>query len=61
MKPGIIERALQLAPECVSVSEVQRRLRAEGYIQIEQHLAGRFIRQQILERLIPTDKKRRIR
>lgn len=61
MKPHIIERALELAPECVSVTDVKRRLKAEGYIQIEEHLAGRLTRQQIIERLLPNDKKRRIR
>ena len=61
MKPGIIERALELAPECVSVSDVKRKLKAEGYTQIEEHLAGRMIRTQIVERLRPGDKKRRVR
>ena len=41
MKAGIIERALELAPECLSVSEVKRKLKAEGYSQIEEHLAQR--------------------
>lgn len=61
MKPSIIERALELAPECASVTEVKARLKAEGYIQIDAHLTGRFIRQQITERLLPSAKKRRVR
>ena len=61
MKPGLIERALELAPECLSVSEVKRKLKAEGYSQIEEHLAGRLIKAQIVERLIPNEKKRRVR
>lgn len=61
MKAGIIERALELAPECLSVSEVKRKLKAEGYSQIEEHLAGRLIKAQIVERLLPNEKKRRVR
>ena len=61
MEPGIIERALELAPECATITQVKHKLKAEGYAQIEAHLSGRFIRQQISERLIPTGKKRRIR
>ena len=61
MKPHIIERALALAPECTSVTDVKRRLKNEGYTQIEEHLTGRLTRQQIIERLVPNDKKRRIR
>jgi hypothetical protein len=60
-RPTIIQRALELAPECVSVSEVKRRLKAEGYIQIDAHLSGRLTRQQIIERLLPSDKQRRVR
>ena len=58
---GIIERAMELASECGSVSEVMRRLKAEGYTQVEAHLSGRLIRQQIIQRLLPSDIKRRIR
>lgn len=58
---GIIERALELAPECGSVAEVMRKLRTEGYSQIDAHLSGRLIRKQIIERLTPSDKKRRVR
>ena len=58
---GIIERALVLAPECDSVAEVRRMLRTEGYTQVDAHLSGRLIRKQIIERLAPSDKKRRIR
>ena len=55
MKASIIERALDLAPKCVSVSEVKRKLQAEGYDQIDAHLSGRLIRQQIIQRLQPSD------
>ena len=59
--PSVIERALHLATESESLKEVERKLKREGYEFVEQHLRGRFIRQQINERLIPGDKKRRIR
>jgi len=59
--PGIIERAVELAPECVSVTQVKGKLKAEGYAQIDAHLGGRLIHQQVMERLLPSDKKRRIR
>ena len=52
---------MQLATESESLKEVERKLKQEGYEFVEQHLRGRFIRQQINERLIPGDKKRRIR
>ena len=59
--PNIIERAFELAPECASVSEVRSKLKTEGYSQIEAHLSGRMIRGQIVQRLLPNDKKRRVR
>ena len=58
--PGVIERALQLATESQSLNEVERKLKQEGYEFVEQHLRGRFIRQQIIERLIPSGRKHRI-
>jgi hypothetical protein len=61
MKPGIIERALELAPECDSVLQLRQKLRAEGYEQVDQYLAGKSFKKQIVERLMPTDKKRRVR
>jgi hypothetical protein len=60
-KPRIIERALELAAECKTVAEVKRKLKAERYERIDEHLAGRQIRGQITERLLPSDKKRRVR
>ena len=58
---GILERALELAVDSASVGEVKQKLKAEGYEQIDAHLSGRLIRRQIIERLSPSDKKRRIR
>lgn len=59
--PHIIERALQLAPESLSVDEVRRKLKSEGYSQVAEHLTGRLIRSQIVERLQSNGKIRRIR
>jgi hypothetical protein len=47
----IIERAFQLAAESASVEEVKRKLRREGYFQVEAHLSGRQIRAEITNRL----------
>ena len=48
---NIIERAFQLAAESVSVDEVKRKLRREGYFNVEAHLSGRQIRSEIMQRL----------
>ena len=60
---GVVERALAIAPHCNSVREVKSKLKELGYSthEIELHLAGRLIRSQIVERLLPSDKKRRVR
>ena len=60
-RPGVIERALALAPECNSVAEITRKLKAEGYDQVDHHLVGRTLRRQLVERLMPSHKKRRVR
>jgi hypothetical protein len=49
----IIERAFQLAAESGSVDEVKRKLRREGYFQVEAHLSGRQIRAEVAQRLNP--------
>ena len=48
---NIIERAFQLAGECVSIDELKRRLMREGYLQVNAHLSGRQIRKDLLPRL----------
>jgi len=48
---GIIERAYQIAGECVSVDEVQRRLHREGYFNVQAHLHGRHIRGELMRLL----------
>jgi hypothetical protein len=59
--PSVIERALQLATESQSFNEVERKLLREGYEAVVQHLRGRVIRRQIVARLMPSEKKRRVR
>jgi hypothetical protein len=50
---NIIERAFALAAECGSIDEVKQRLKREGYLQVEAHLAGRQIRSELVRRLSP--------
>ena len=50
---NIIERAFELAPQCGSVSEVRQILVREGYFNVEAHLTGRQIQQDIRSRLNP--------
>ena len=58
---NIILRAYELAAESQSVPEVARKLKAEGYTQVDAHLSGKLLRSQIVQRLVPTGKKRRVR
>lgn len=51
MERNVIERAFELAPECGSLSELQRRLIEEGYVHVNAHLSGWLIRRQILNML----------
>ena len=44
---NIIERAFQLAPECATIEDVRRKLIAEGYFSVHQHLSGKHIRRQL--------------
>lgn len=53
---GLVERAFQLAPECVSLDELRERLRSEGYLQVHAHLEGKQIRDQLRDRLKPTSR-----
>jgi len=43
MAIGTVERAFQLAPECMSLEELRRRLKKEGYSNVDEHLAGNQI------------------
>jgi hypothetical protein len=49
----IIERAFQLAPECESILQLERRLSREGYTSVAAHLSGKQIRREITDRLNP--------
>lgn len=40
MKPNIIERAYQLAPQCSRTKELREMLQREGYTQVDDHLSG---------------------
>jgi hypothetical protein len=48
---NIIERAFQLASDAISIDEVKKQLRREGYMQVDAHLSGRQIRTEITKRL----------
>lgn len=37
---SVIERAVQVAPECSSITELKKRLSAEGYQELGTHLGG---------------------
>ena len=50
---GTIERAFQLAEQYLTVEEIRARLKREGHVSVDAHLAGRTIRtelKQIIER-----------
>ncbi len=42
-----IERAFEVAGSCATLDEVRRSLKAEGFAQVDAHLAGRMIRSQL--------------
>ncbi len=44
---NIIQRAFEIAAECVSLEDVRKRLSNEGYAQAEAHLSGPQIRREI--------------
>ena len=46
VRVGTVERAFQLAGpgQCREIGEIARRLKAERYERVEEHLAGRSIR-----------------
>lgn len=48
---GTVERAFELARSgtCLSMEDIRRRLKAEGYENTQAHLAGSAIRKQLLE------------
>ena len=42
-----VERAVEVAATCATLEEIRRTLRAEGYVSVDAHLAGRMIRGQL--------------
>lgn len=50
-RPSIIERSLELARsgKCRRVEDIRRRLKEEGFSQVDEHLAGRSFKRQLLE------------
>jgi hypothetical protein len=46
--PHIIERAFQLARASKSIDDIRRTLRDEGYSNVDAHLAGASIRQDLM-------------
>lgn len=47
--PPLLERAYSLARSgvCASVKDIEKKLRAEGYVQIEAHLSGPSLRRDL--------------
>jgi|GEM_PF-396723 len=47
--PSLLERAYQIARsgECAGLSDLRKRLRSEGYQQIEGHLSGLSLRREL--------------
>lgn len=63
MPTNIIERAFELASDCLSLKELRERLRHEGYTRTDIYLSlsGRLIKSQLTDRMRPSDLKRRVR
>ena len=51
MEIGTVERAFQLAPECQTIDEVRAKLKHEGHSNVDAHLQGGAIRQELKKRL----------
>ena len=51
MYKGTIERAFELAPDCVDIDQVRTTLKREGYGSVDAHLSGRSIQTDLRKRL----------
>jgi hypothetical protein len=51
MEKGTIERAYELAPNCLNIDEVRAALKREGYSSVDAHLSGRIIRSDLTKLL----------
>jgi hypothetical protein len=49
-KSHIIDRALQLASEGLQIDQIKRQLSLEGYVDIDEHLSGKQIRDEMSRR-----------
>ncbi len=47
MAVGTVQRAFQLAPECISIDEIRRKLKREGYSAVDEHLQGNSIQNEL--------------
>ena len=47
---GTVERAFELAPDCRSIDEIRRKLKKEGYSNVDEHLHG-VLRKELTGRL----------
>ena len=63
VQTNIVERAFELASECLTLKELRERLHRDGYGRTDIYLSlgGRLIRTQLTERLQPSEKQRRVR
>ena len=50
--PDIIERAFQLARETDNVDQIRKRLRSEGYSNVDAHLAGSSIKAELKRQFV---------
>jgi hypothetical protein len=48
---NVVERAFQLAPESTDVEQIRKTLKEEGYLNVDAHLAGPSIRNDLKKRL----------
>lgn len=49
MTDNVIERAYQLAPASVSIDEIRAKLKREGFAQVDAHLAGKRIKEDLVK------------
>ena len=50
MYKGTIERAFELAPDCIDIEQVRATLKKEGYGSVDAHLFGRAIQADLRKR-----------
>lgn len=45
--PSVFQRAIELAPECSTISELKNRLKAEGFENLDAHIGGLGTKRQL--------------